>query len=511
MGFNRSRMPYGPVAMSSERRKLVLGASWTLASTMVALGAGAILNPILVLYLGVDGYGIWASAIAIASLFGLGSDLGISGALTKFIAERRGGQLEIGSLAGTALTFGLVAGCVAGAGLFGLSFFMERYVSYDGFPLLLQLQAVQMPLNLGTASLLGVIQGRRQFRTLGLFTIGQAVVNLCLSLVLLALGQGIPGVMVSTIITSALMFLVLLVSTRRDLVYNGLAAFKADFRRLVPFGLNLTVTNALSTLLYNIDIVALSIIVRNPAIVGAYALAVFVTRALWILPSSIGTTTYPVISEYAGAKDERRVAKYLSTALAASVAVTGTLASALVIFGRPLFLVVFGPDSAAAYDYAILLLLGTSVLGSLRAIAPSLAAVGRPDVGLRISALGVAILAVGSFALVSPFGPTGAAISVSIAFALVSIVLLWAIDRYVLRAQPGLQFSPHVATTSGVAIGAGLIALLVAVPTDLDVVHVAVGAVVLSVTVSSLILASGGRDTWGTFFQSSRPITAERS
>src|SRR2546427_12246054 len=114
-------MPYGPVAMSSERRKLVLGASWTLASTMVALGAGAILNPILVLYLGVDGYVIWASAIAIASLFGLGSDLGISGALTKFIAERRGGQLEIGYLAGSALPLCLVDGFVAGAGLFGFS------------------------------------------------------------------------------------------------------------------------------------------------------------------------------------------------------------------------------------------------------------------------------------------------------------------------------------------------------------------------------------------------------
>src|SRR5437899_7017008 len=93
--------------MTSERRRLVLGTSWTLASTLVALLAGAILSPILVLYLGVDGYGIWASAIAVASLFGIVGDLGVSGALTKLVAEREGKPEGLGSLAGTPVVSGL--------------------------------------------------------------------------------------------------------------------------------------------------------------------------------------------------------------------------------------------------------------------------------------------------------------------------------------------------------------------------------------------------------------------
>jgi len=44
--------------MITERRRLVLGTSWTFASTLVALVVGAILNPVLVLFLGVGGYGI---------------------------------------------------------------------------------------------------------------------------------------------------------------------------------------------------------------------------------------------------------------------------------------------------------------------------------------------------------------------------------------------------------------------------------------------------------------------
>src|SRR2546422_3181415 len=158
--------------MTSERRRLVLGTSWTLASTLVALLAGAILSPILVLYLGVDGYGIWASAIAVASLFGIVGDLGVSGALTKFVAEREGKPEGLGSLAGTAVVFGLGAGGVAGVALAIVSRFIGAYGSYTAFGLLLIIPAVQMPFGVATAPLLGLLQGRPPFLRVGLLAGG---------------------------------------------------------------------------------------------------------------------------------------------------------------------------------------------------------------------------------------------------------------------------------------------------------------------------------------------------
>src|SRR5437773_1132172 len=71
LAFNSPGGPYDEVGMSSERRRLLLGTSWTFASTLVALVAGTILNPVLVLYLGVGGFGTWASAFASVA-FGLG-------------------------------------------------------------------------------------------------------------------------------------------------------------------------------------------------------------------------------------------------------------------------------------------------------------------------------------------------------------------------------------------------------------------------------------------------------
>src|SRR2546426_7581329 len=268
LAFYRTARRYGVVAMSSERRKLVLGATWTLTSTIVALAAGAIYNPALVFYAGVGGYGVWASAIAIASLFGIGGDLGVAGALTKFVAEGRGVRIGSESLAASALGFGFAAGCIAGLALAVLSLSMEGYVGYGPFPLLLQLQAVQMPFNMGATSLMAFLQGRREFRRLALFAIGQSVANLSVTLAFLGLGFGIPGVMLAGLLTSALLFLGLLVSSRRSLVYRDAQTFRGDVRRLVPFGLTLTATNALGTVIYQADVVVVSFLVRDPLIIG---------------------------------------------------------------------------------------------------------------------------------------------------------------------------------------------------------------------------------------------------
>jgi O-antigen/teichoic acid export membrane protein len=497
--------------MSSERRKLVRGASWTLASTLVALLVGAILNPLLVFYVGVDGYGIWASAIAIASLLGLGGDLGVAGALTKFVAERRGQGQDAGSLARSALTYGLLAGVVAGLALAILSLFMDRYVNYDRFPLLLQLQAIQMPINLGTSSLVGLRQGRRQFRTIALFSITQAVASLLLALALLTLGFGIPGVMIASLSASGFVFGALLYSSRADLRFSRPVGLRSDFRRLIPFGLNLAGTNALSVVLYEVDIVALSLIVRDPRIIGAYALAVFITRALWILPSSIGTTTYPTISEYFAAGEHRRASKYLSTALAASVATIGSLTCGLILFGRPLLQLVFGPDSLPAFDYALFLVPGTAVLGCLRSVASSIPGSGRPDIGFRISAFGAGLLLFLSVTMTLMWGVLGTATAVSVTFILVGVALARSINRFVIRGEGGLLSSNRVRFPALVGFVASGLALLVAVSFVFDLTRSIAFLLIWIVVSATLVLTSGGKETWGTFFQTFRPSPAERS
>ena len=237
------------------------------------------MNPVLVLYLGVGGYGVWASAIAIASLFGFAGDLGVSAALTKFIAEREGKKEPLESFAASALIFGLAAGVTTGLTLGAVSLFFKSYGGYSNFGLLLALQALQMPFAMGSATLLGIFQGRRLFRPLALLTMFQSALGLVLTIGLLANGQGLIGVMIASASGAIAFFGILLALNWKSVVPTRAGDFVEDFRKLVPFGIRLTATNALSTVLYQIDIVILALVIGDPVLVGTYALAVFVTRA----------------------------------------------------------------------------------------------------------------------------------------------------------------------------------------------------------------------------------------
>ena len=490
--------------MSREHRRLVLGAIWTLSSTAVSLAVGIALRPIFVFYVGIEGYGTWAAALAIASLIGLVGDLGVGATLTRVAAERQGRNAEIGTLAASALLLAICMGALFGLILASLSGLIAQFLAFPGFGVLLLIQGIQMPINLGIAALAGLLQGRRRFRSLALFSIAQASGNLVLAVTFLAVGLGLFGLMLASLATSALVFGALVVHSRDLLRFSGLVAVGRDARQLLPFGLQLTGTNALSTILYHADIVVLSLFVADPAVIGTYALAVFVTRSLWIVPGSISVTTYPVVSEYRAAQDGKRVAAYLTTALVTSVAITGAFASGLVLFGRPLLGLLFGTAAVPAYELCLVLLFGTGALGSLRAVAPSIPGAGRPDIGLRISAPGASAVFALSLVFTVTSREVGTALAVSISFASVAALLVWAIHRYVLAPNRGRWKVRRIALTTAISLAATASATLVALPEKAEATNVLLGLALWTSTLAVLGLASGGRETWGRIFKRSR-------
>ncbi len=497
--------------MTSESRRLAVGTGWTLLSTIVAIGVGALLNPVLVLYVGLSGYGEWAAAIALTSLFGVGGDIGVAGALTKLAAEREGRRQNLGSMAGTALAIGVVCGGLAGGLLAALSPILESGSGYPEFATLLRIQALQMAPNLGIASILSLYQGRRLFRALAGFSIVQVAGSFGLAVAFLTAGYGLAGVMLASLATSSAVFAAAVVLNRQLLTFRGVDAFRDDFRKLVPFGFQLTLTNAFSAALYQIDLVALAFLVHDPQQLGLYALATFATRTLWIIPSSIGTTTYPVVSEYAAANRAARVSRYVSTALTASIAITGVVSSALVLFGRPALAIVFGASAVSSFDLCLLMLCGTAFLGCLRAVASAIPSVGRPEVGLRVSIAGAALLLALSVPLIAVWGAAGAATAVTITFSFVAVLLLWSLQRYVLQPNR-LAFHARRAAQTGLLaialVGASLAFALAPKPT----LETTLGAaLVLLVGAFALLEISGGRRTWLSLIGRQSGDAADRS
>ena len=96
----------------------------TLFSFAVQL-TGAVLTGGLTLFLvrelGPDEYGIFVLAVGIGTVLLLPSDFGISQAAARFIAERRGDRVAVGSILGDAIGLKLAASALVSAALFALA------------------------------------------------------------------------------------------------------------------------------------------------------------------------------------------------------------------------------------------------------------------------------------------------------------------------------------------------------------------------------------------------------
>jgi len=463
-----------------------------MTSTILGVIVGVVSRPLLVAFVGIGGYGVWASAIAVASMFSLGGDLGVASALPKIIAERRGQRKDEGTIPSSGLLFALFTGAIAGAALLLSSPFIGQRIAFADFPLLLQIQSLQMPLNFGIGSLLALLQGGRSFRAYSLSTILLATANLFFMTVLLFLGAGLVGVMVASLLSTSILFAILVVSCRKWLPLPSFRDLRADLTQLVPVGLQLTVSIFLSRIMYQVDVVILSFWTVDPTVVGSYSLAVFVARVLWILPGSIGLTTYPVVSEYFVRQDSRRLSAYLRTALTASCAMTGVLAAGIVLLGRPVLRIAFGPAALPAYELCLLLLAGTAALGILRSVAPAILGAGRPAVAVRISALGAILTSILCLVITPIAGSTGTAVAVSISFLCVSVALVWATDRHVLPREGRSQFYRKLGPVAAGAIMFSLVAIPVAAPESGSWAFVVAG-LIWGVGSAVLLIASGGR------------------
>ena len=449
----REAQPEARPLAPSERHRLIRGTSWTLVSTVVGIVIAVVSQPILVAFVGVDGYGVWASTIAIASLFSLGGDLGVASALPKLIAERRGRGQDEGTLAGSALLFALFTGSIAAGALAMCAPLVAGFVNFPNLTLLLRIQSLQMPFNFALGSLLALLQGGRNFRAYSLAATTLAVANLTLMAVFLLLGTGLPGVIAASLLATVGVFALMIFVYRKSVPFQGLSAFRRDIAVLVPFGVQLTLSIILSQIMYQIDLVLLSLWLRDPHVVGMYALGVFVTRLLWIIPGGISLTTYPVVSQYSAGREDRRLSAYIRTVLVGSIAVTGVLAAGIILLGRPALRIAFGSDAVPSYGLCLALLPGAAALGSVRSIAPAIPGAGRPDVAAWISGAGAALTLLLCLLLTAAVGAVGTAIGVSASFVFVSLALIWATQKFVVRAEArGSTFRRALPVALGVVV-----------------------------------------------------------
>jgi O-antigen/teichoic acid export membrane protein len=164
---------------------------------IIIIGTGLVLTPFILHRLGQSDYGLWllvGSVIAYGNLF----DFGITGALTKYVAEyqARGDLQELKRVIATALSMYTLLGLVVVALAFMVAPLFPRLFNLvpeesETAVQLVRLMGVGMGLTIPSGTTYAVLRGLQRFGSINLITAGGTVVVALATMVVLSLGGGL--------------------------------------------------------------------------------------------------------------------------------------------------------------------------------------------------------------------------------------------------------------------------------------------------------------------------------
>jgi O-antigen/teichoic acid export membrane protein len=181
--------------------------------------------------------------------------------------------------------------------------------------------------------------------------------------------------------------------------------------RQVRFGIQGQVGNLVQLLNYRLDQYIVLLFV-NTAGVGIYAVSVTVAQSVWFVANAIATVLLPRLT----AADPAEAARTTPLVCRNTLLLSAVAAAALAGVSPWIMEALFGEEFAAAVRPLLWLLPGTVALAGSKILTSYIFSQGHPLTNslITIAALGVTLVA--DFALIPPFGVTGAAIASSIAY-----------------------------------------------------------------------------------------------
>lgn len=391
-----------------------------LIGRVVPLLVGLAAMPYVIHHLGPDRFGLLSIAWMVVGYFAL-FDLGIGPATTKFVAELLGkGEIEkLPELVWTALAsqscFGLLAGVLLAVSSQLLVNHLLKIPAglHTQARLIFLILAVALPLDFASASLSGVLAASQRFDLLNALSLPSSVLTYLVPVSALALGFGLPAVVLFLVLARVAGFAVLVLLCVR--LYPQLLT-RVRFnprlvRSLLGYGGWVTVTSAVGPILAYFDRFLVGATVSIAA-VGFYTPPYMVSTKLLTVPYSLMATLFPAFSTSAGRGDYEWIRNALVRSLKLLLLTIGPAALLLVFFACPILTLWVG--ARYANEGAIVLqIMAVGVIANALATVPSnlLYGVGRPDICAKLHLFQVPIHVATTWILVIHLGIVGAAIA----------------------------------------------------------------------------------------------------
>ncbi len=273
--------------------------------------------------------------------------------------------------------------------------------------------AFVVPLFLDYNILTTVLQGQGRFPAMNAVIVLQPAVLLALLAAGMALGDiGTRAAIVFWSIATLVGTLLALALLARDVRAQDLLHIDLpSLSRQVRFGIQGQLGNLVQLLNYRLDQYIVLFFVSTAG-VGVYAVSVTVTQSVWFVSNAVATVLLPRLTATDAADAARTTPLVCRNTLLLSAVAAAGLAAVSPWMIEPLF----GKDFSGAVKPLLCLLPGTVALAGSKILTSYIFSQGKPLTNSMITVAALVATLVFDFALIPPFGVTGAAVASSIAY-----------------------------------------------------------------------------------------------
>lgn len=401
-------------------QKFAFDVSWVFISQMITLITSLLFYIILGKYLGPGDLGLYTLSLTIYSIFGIFSGVGIPQAIVKYVAEVKSDYKNLNSLVYSSIFTTLIFGILIGIVLFISSPLIAELYKTPALKELIQIIAVALPFLVVNSTLLGILNGLRKMKSYTLRSVFKSVLLVLFTILFLLLGLGIKGVIMSLLVSEIGTFVLLTLVSLHYFEFS-IKMFSENSKKIIKFGSYILLGTVLWTLITNIDKLLVGYFL-NDVDLGIYGISIIAANLLLIIPGSISTVTYPVMSSFNSQKQRQMIENLIHRSMRYSIVILSFIGLIMVCLSRPLILLLLNSQFLPVIMPLAILIIGNIFAGAANSVGTSWTAMGRPDLVYKLN-FTILLVDIGLYASLIPIlGLNGAAIGTASSLILMTLL-----------------------------------------------------------------------------------------
>lgn len=356
---------------------------------------------IMTRYLGQEGFGYYTTTYGFLAIFGILIDLGLQMTTTQMISDPAEDEQKI---IRNALTIRLLASVI----FLGLAPLLALLLPYStAIKTGIAVATVGFIFASLTSTLTSLFQKHLVMQRVVIAEILAKIVFIAAVLLAVYLNAGLLGIIAAVVLDSAVTFGLLAYFARRYTMMRpafDFATWKKILKRTWPIGL----TIALNLIYFKGDIVIMSLL-RGQNEVGLYGAPYKFLEALINIAYLFLGLILPLLAAAAATQDVARLKRIIQSTFELLVAVSVPLVIGGLFVGRPLMVLIAGPDFAVSGELMKILLLATAAICIAGLFGYAVVALNRQKQMIKFYAINAAVSIVGYIIVINRYGYWGAA------------------------------------------------------------------------------------------------------